>query len=78
MASCTGWSSGGDTLIVIEHNVELMVEADYLIDLGPSGGKDGGQIVLSDWLVSLSPFRAPARSATYRALGAWWDRFGSE
>ncbi|MDW7673677.1 MAG: excinuclease ABC subunit UvrA [Bacillota bacterium] len=36
---------GGDTVVVIEHNLDVIKTADYLIDLGPEGGKDGGQII---------------------------------
>lgn len=35
----------GDTVLVIEHNLDVIKSADYLIDLGPEGGDDGGQIV---------------------------------
>lgn len=35
----------GHTLIVIEHNLDVLKTADYLIDLGPEGGHGGGQIV---------------------------------
>ena len=35
----------GDTVLVIEHNLEVIKAADYLIDLGPEGGDKGGQIV---------------------------------
>lgn len=35
----------GDTVLVIEHNLDVIKNADFIIDLGPNGGKNGGQIV---------------------------------
>jgi excinuclease ABC subunit A len=35
----------GNTVIVIEHNLEVIKTADYLIDLGPEGGDAGGYLV---------------------------------
>ena len=35
----------GNTIIVIEHNLDLIKTADYIIDLGPEGGDKGGQII---------------------------------
>lgn len=35
----------GNTVIVIEHNLEVMKQADYLIDIGPDGGTAGGKVV---------------------------------
>ena len=35
----------GNTVAIIEHNMEIIKEADYIIDLGPEGGNDGGRVV---------------------------------
>ena len=35
----------GDTVIVIEHNLDVIKQADYIIDLGPEGGKFGGNVI---------------------------------
>ena len=37
--------SGGDTVVVIEHNLDVIKTADYIIDLGPEGGDKGGTVV---------------------------------
>jgi excinuclease ABC subunit A len=37
----------GNTLVVIEHNLEFIAHADYIIDLGPGGGDEGGRIVVA-------------------------------
>ena len=36
---------GGNTVLVIEHNLDVIKTADYIIDLGPEGGGGGGEIV---------------------------------
>ena len=35
----------GNTVIIIEHNLDVIKTADYIIDLGPEGGDNGGQII---------------------------------
>jgi excinuclease ABC subunit A len=38
---------GGNTVLVIEHNMDVVKTADWVIDLGPEGGDDGGRVVAS-------------------------------
>ena len=38
-------ADGGNTVVVIEHNLDVIKTADYIIDLGPEGGDGGGEIV---------------------------------
>jgi excinuclease ABC subunit A len=37
--------NNGDTVLIIEHNLDVIKSADYLIDLGPEGGDGGGEVV---------------------------------
>jgi len=37
----------GNTVLIIEHNLDVIKVADYLIDLGPEGGDAGGMVVAS-------------------------------
>ena len=36
---------GGNSVVVIEHNLDVIKTADYIIDIGPEGGDRGGQII---------------------------------
>ncbi len=45
LASLKGLRDLGNTLIVVEHDADTMRAADYLVDIGPRAGKDGGQVV---------------------------------
>jgi len=38
-------ADSGNTVIVIEHNMEVIKSADYIIDLGPEGGEQGGEVI---------------------------------
>ena len=37
----------GNTLVVVEHNLDVIKQADWIIDIGPDGGKNGGQVVFT-------------------------------
>ena len=39
----------GNSVIIIEHNIDLIKQADWLIDLGPGGGEGGGRICFSGY-----------------------------
>ena len=41
------FTDGGNTVIVIEHNLDVIRQADHIIDLGPEGGDGGGRIVVA-------------------------------
>lgn len=58
----------GNTIVVIEHNLDLVALADWVIDLGPGGGPQGGRIVHAGPVAALE--RCP-ESATGAALVAW-------
>jgi excinuclease ABC subunit A len=56
-------SDAGNTVVVIEHNLDVIAEADHIIDLGPEGGDEGGRLVAAG-----SPFEvAEQREASYTA-----------
>ena len=58
----------GNTVIVIEHNLDVIHLADWLIDLGPGGGRDGGELVYAGPRPGIE---ACARSLTGAALARW-------
>ncbi|HXQ51788.1 MAG TPA: excinuclease ABC subunit UvrA [Stellaceae bacterium] len=65
----------GNTVIVIEHNLEVIKTADWIVDLGPEGGSGGGRVVASG-----TPERIADTKASYTGqyLRAYLDRAGGE
>src|SRR5436853_279137 len=63
----------GNTVLVIEHNLDVIAEADWIIDLGPEGGHAGGRIVFQG-----PPEKARAgRGHTCQALSAFLAQRGT-
>ncbi|WP_255558864.1 excinuclease ABC subunit UvrA [Horticoccus luteus] len=61
----------GNTVIVIEHNLDVINLADWIIDLGPGGGTAGGELVYAG---PREGIEAAERSLTGRALAQWQER----
>lgn len=49
----------GNTVVVIEHNLDIICSADHLIDLGPEGGKAGGKILASGTPERIAKLKGP-------------------
>ena len=64
----------GDTVLVIEHNLDVIKRADYLIDLGPEGGDEGGRVIACGTPEEVC--QVPA-SHTGRYLKNIWHRYSS-
>jgi excinuclease ABC subunit A len=63
----------GNTIIVIEHNLNVVNLADWVIDLGPGGGGDGGNLVFAG---SRAAIEGEPRSLTGTALARWRKQGG--
>ena len=56
----------GNTVLVIEHNLDIIKVADYIVDIGPEGGKEGGQIVCAGTPESIvKKFETTSHTAKY-------------
>jgi excinuclease ABC subunit A len=61
----------GNTILVIEHNLDVINLADWIIDLGPGGGRNGGELVYAGPRIGIEACEA---SATGAALQRWRSR----
>jgi excinuclease ABC subunit A len=56
----------GNSVVLIEHNLDVIAEADWIVDMGPEGGDGGGRVVMA---ASPDDFlKASARGHTAHAL----------
>jgi excinuclease ABC subunit A len=70
-----GLVDAGNTVIVVEHDMQVMAASDWVIDMGPGAGDDGGRVVTSGPPANLS-VSAASRTAPY--LRRFMDRGGSQ
>jgi len=61
---------GGNTVVVIEHNLDVIAEADWIIDLGPEGGAGGGRVVAQCPPEQLVPLSTPTARALAEFFGS--------
>ena len=60
----------GNTVIIIEHNLDVIRNADWIIDLGPEGGEEGGRIVAQGTPEQVARVK---KSYTGQALSAYFN-----
>ncbi|MBX3271588.1 MAG: excinuclease ABC subunit UvrA [Sandaracinaceae bacterium] len=60
----------GDTVLVVEHDLDVIGRADHVVDLGPEGGPEGGRVVVAG---APEDVAACAASHTGRSLRAWLE-----
>lgn len=58
----------GNTIVVIEHNLDFIIDADYIIDMGPDAGKNGGHIVFEGYLKDIKSANTYTAQAIRRYL----------
>ena len=69
-ACWTGSSTPGKSVIVIEHHQAVMAHADWIIDLGPGAGHDGGKVVFEGTPADLVAERATLTASTWPTTSA--------
>ena len=62
----------GNTIVVIEHNLDVISRADYIIDLGPEGGENGGFL---QYMGSIKKFASSKNGETSNYLQQYMKKF---
>lgn len=58
----------GNTVVVIEHNMDVVKTADWIIDIGPEGGQGGGEVVATGTPEKIAALKTPTGHAIHEAL----------
>ena len=66
---CKRLTARGNTVVMIEHNLDIVKNCDWVIDLGPEGGDGGGEILFEGTVEDLKKCK---RSHTAEALNVDW------
>lgn len=64
----------GNTVVVIEHNMDVVKMADWIIDLGPEGGSEGGQLIASGTPEKIAAMDTPTGHAIQEMLSGTWTK----
>ena len=59
---------GGHSVVVIEHDLDVIAEADWVVDLGPEGGANGGAVVMGGTPEALVKCQASHTGAALRGV----------
>ena len=68
----------GNTVVVIEHNLDVIRAADWIVDLGPEGGRDGGRVVAAGTPEAVAAAPESHTGRFLAATGAGWPATGVE
>lgn len=67
LALLNGMVEGGATVIAVEHNQQVIAASDWVVELGPGGGVDGGRAVFRGRLRSWLPVRSLQQDVFWKA-----------
>ena len=68
----------GNTVVVIEHNLDVVRAADWIVDLGPEGGRDGGRVVAAGTPEAVAAVPESHTGRHLAAMGTGWPPPGAQ